>query len=142
MNRTDLVERTLLGQMVFQAALLLAIAGSGQTLKSLDPPVLLPDGTEFKVWEAVPRFSRTHYVDGSNPKAADDNPGTQELPFARINRAAQMLAPGERVIVAAGTYRERICPARGDFPGSGGRTRAAKTTTNLAMAQRAQNEAF
>ncbi len=79
----------------------------------MDPPVLLPDGTEFKTWEAPLRFTRTYYVDGSNPKAADANPGTKERPFATINQAARVLGPGERVIVGAGIYRERICPARG-----------------------------
>jgi hypothetical protein len=96
------------------AALVLAATnGAGQTLKSLDPPVLLPDGTEFRTWEAPLKFRRTYYVDGSDPQAADANPGTKERPFATINQAARMLGPGERVIVAAGIYRERICPARG-----------------------------
>jgi len=98
---------------VLQAALLIAAGGSGQTLKSLEPPVLLPDGTEFKTWEAPSKFSRTYYVGGANPMASDDNPGTQEQPFATINQAAQVVAPGERVLVTAGTYWERICPARG-----------------------------
>jgi hypothetical protein len=82
-------------------------------LKSLDPPVLLPDGTEFKTWEAPLEFSRTYYVDGSDPTASDRNPGSKDLPFATINRAAQVVQPGERVEVAAGVYRERISPARG-----------------------------
>ena len=59
--------------------------------------MLLPDGAEFKTWEAPLDFSRTYYVDGSSPAASDDNPGTRERPFATINRAAQALAPGERV---------------------------------------------
>jgi hypothetical protein len=86
---------------------------AGKGLRSLDPPVLLPDGAEFKTWEAPLDFSRTYYVDGSSPAASDDNPGTRERPFATINRAAQVLAPGERVVVETGVYRERICPARG-----------------------------
>jgi hypothetical protein len=79
----------------------------------LDPPVLLPDGTEFKTWQTPLLFSRAYYVDGSDPKASDTNAGTKESPFASVNRAAQVLAPGERVIVAAGVYRERIRPAQG-----------------------------
>ena len=82
-------------------------------LRSLAPPVRLPDGTEFKTWEAPLRFSRTYYVDSSHPKASDMNPGTKQWPFATINRAAQVLQPGERVVVASGVYRERIKPARG-----------------------------
>jgi alpha-N-arabinofuranosidase len=82
-------------------------------LRSLDPPVVLPDGTEFKTWEQPLRFSKTYYVDSANPKASDQNPGTKAGPFATINHAAQILQPGERVVVAAGIYRERISPARG-----------------------------
>ncbi|MHB1037266.1 MAG: right-handed parallel beta-helix repeat-containing protein [Pirellulales bacterium] len=88
-------------------------AAAAPALKSLDPPVLLPDGTEFKTWETPLAFSRTYYVGGSDPKASDGNPGTKERPFATINRAAQVLEPGQRVVVATGVYRERISPARG-----------------------------
>src|SRR5208282_5456758 len=104
--------RSLPWVMVFPVALFMAAGCFGQVLKSLDPPVLLPDGTEFKTWEAPLTFTRTYYVDGSNPKASDDNLGNEEHPFATVNRAAQVVGPGERVVVAAGIYRERICPAR------------------------------
>ena len=81
--------------------------------KPLAPPVRLPDGSEFKTWEVPPTFSRTYYVNPAHPKADDDNPGTQAAPFRTINRAAEVLEPGGRVMIAAGTYRERVCPARG-----------------------------
>ena len=29
----------------------------------LDPPVLLPDGTEFRTWEDVTEYKRVYYVD-------------------------------------------------------------------------------
>lgn len=106
------MNRPMFGLLVTAWCLAAANCGA-QTLKSLEPPVLLPDGTEFKTWEARTKFARTYYVDGSNPKASDANPGTKGRPFATINRAAQILGPGERVIVAAGIYRERISPARG-----------------------------
>ena len=82
-------------------------------MRSLEPPVLLPDGAEFKTWEQPLRFDRTYHVDGSNPKASDANPGTSDKPFATINRAAEVLQPGERVVVAAGVYREWVRPERG-----------------------------
>ncbi len=82
-------------------------------LASLDPPVLLPDGAEFKSWARPPVYAKTYYVDQAHPQASDQNPGTQEKPFRTINRAAQALQPGERVVVAAGLYRERVRPARG-----------------------------
>src|SRR5579871_2305461 len=73
----------------------------------------LPDGTEFPMWEKPLHFSKTYYVD-ANAKNADDNgPGTQERPFRTINQAAQVLQPGERVVIATGVYREPIRPARG-----------------------------
>jgi len=82
-------------------------------MKSLTPPVLLPDGTEFKTWEATPRFSKTYHVAQKHPKASDANPGTHERPFLTIGRAAAVLQPGERVVVAEGVYREHVKPARG-----------------------------
>jgi len=75
--------------------------------------VLLPDGREFVSWEQALQFTKTYYVDNRNARAADSNPGTNELPFSTINRAAQALQPGERVVIMTGLYRERIDPARG-----------------------------
>jgi len=82
-------------------------------LQSLKPPVHLPDGREFKTWEAPFEFARTCYVDQAATGASDDNPGTKEKPFLTIGRAAAVLQPGERVVVAAGVYRERVTPPRG-----------------------------
>jgi len=82
-------------------------------MRSLDPPVMLPDGAEFKTWEQPLRFQRTYHVDGASPQASDTNPGTIDRPLATINRAAQVLQPGERVVVAAGVYREWVRPERG-----------------------------
>jgi hypothetical protein len=75
--------------------------------------VLLPDGREFVSWEKPLQFTRTYYVDNRNPNAADSNTGTKELPFLTLNRAAQVLQPGERVVIMTGVYRERIDPPRG-----------------------------
>jgi len=80
---------------------------------SLHPPVFLPDGSEFKTWELPLAFTKTYWVDNSNPVSSDDNPGSSEKPFKSINRAAEILQPGERVIVKAGVYRECVKPARG-----------------------------
>jgi hypothetical protein len=83
-------------------------------MRSLTPPVLLPDGSEFKTWEvAEHKFSATLYVDQSHPAASDNNPGTKDRPLKTINRAAQLLQPGERVVVGAGVYRECVRPLRG-----------------------------
>ncbi len=87
--------------------------GNGDEGTSLSPPVLLPDGREFKTWERPLTFTKTYVVDGSHARARDDGPGTAEEPFKTIDRAAQALQPGERVVVAAGVYREWVRPRRG-----------------------------
>jgi hypothetical protein len=73
----------------------------------------LPDGAEFQFWEQPLQFSRTYYVDCNSPKWDDNGPGTKERPFRTINKAAQVLQPGERVVIASGIYRECVRPARG-----------------------------
>lgn len=56
---------------------------------------------------------RTLWVDQRVPAASDGNPGTEAQPFKTINAAAQVAEPGDTVRVRAGTYRERVAPARG-----------------------------
>ena len=73
----------------------------------------LPDGTEFPFWEKPLSFTRTYHVDGRSPRGDDGGPGTLERPFRTLGKAAEVLQPGERVVIAAGTYRECIRPARG-----------------------------
>jgi hypothetical protein len=73
----------------------------------------LPDGTEFPHWEQRLTFTKTYYVDNQSSRADDSGPGTKEQPFRTINQAAQVLQPGERVVIASGTYRECVRPARG-----------------------------
>ena len=89
------------------------LAGESSAARQAGAGVLLPDGREFVSWEQPLRFTKTYYVDNRNPRAADSNPGTKELPFATINKAAQVLQPGERVVILTGVYRERVVPARG-----------------------------
>lgn len=73
----------------------------------------LPDGTEYVSWEKPLTFSKTYHVDNNSASADDNGPGTRERPFRTINKAAQVLQPGERVVIASGTYRECVHPARG-----------------------------
>jgi hypothetical protein len=75
--------------------------------------VRLPDGTDFVFWERPLTFSKTYYVDGSAPNSSDDGPGTRAEPFRTISKAAEILQPGERVVIASGVYRECVRPARG-----------------------------
>ena len=93
---------------------ILCLSGlAGESSAAGQAGVLLPDGREFVSWEQPLRFTKTYYVDNRNPRAADSNPGTKELPFATINKGAQVLQPGERVVIMTGVYRERVVPARG-----------------------------
>ncbi len=73
----------------------------------------LPDGTEYPVWEQPLTFTKTYYVDNNHAKADDNGPGSKGRPFRTIGKAAQLLQPGERVVIASGTYRECVRPARG-----------------------------
>ncbi len=73
----------------------------------------MPDGTQFPMWEKPQHFTKTYYVDDQMKNADDNGPGTKEHPFRTINHAAQVLQPGERVVIAEGVYREVIRPARG-----------------------------
>ncbi|MGD0113868.1 MAG: right-handed parallel beta-helix repeat-containing protein [Armatimonadota bacterium] len=59
----------------------------------------------------------TYYVAQGNAKASDRGPGTAVQPWKTINHAAQVLKPGDTVIVKAGIYREAVQPARSGEPG-------------------------
>lgn len=93
-----------------------AVAGGAEQplpLHPITPPVLLPDGTQFKTWEQSTAHRSTFFVAQQHPQAADNNPGTETRPWKTIGRAAAALEPGDRVIVKQGHYREWIRPARG-----------------------------
>lgn len=73
----------------------------------------LPDGTLFPFWDDKTAYTKVYHVAQRHPRAFDDNPGRETAPFATIGRAAEMLMPGEKVVVHAGVYRECVRPARG-----------------------------
>ncbi|MFO7976084.1 MAG: right-handed parallel beta-helix repeat-containing protein [Candidatus Hydrogenedentota bacterium] len=75
--------------------------------------VAMPAGGHFELWDDATEYTRTYHVARNHPDADNDNPGTAEKPFATINRAADVLQPGERVVVHEGVYRECVRPARG-----------------------------
>jgi hypothetical protein len=91
----------------------ISFLGSFAGLAWAAPDSRLPDGSDFVFWEQPALFSKTYYVDGSARAADDRGPGTRQRPFRTIGKAAAILQPGEQVIIAAGTYRECIRPARG-----------------------------
>jgi hypothetical protein len=73
----------------------------------------LADGTPFPFWDDETAYTKVYHVARRHPRASDENPGTEELPFATIGRAAEILMPGQKVVVHAGLYRECVRPARG-----------------------------
>jgi len=94
---------------------LACLTGFGSTAaqvnyQPLDPPAVMPDGSQFLSWSDQTDYAKTYHVNQRHPRASDDNPGTEALPFRTINRAAQAVAPGERVWIHAGVYREMIEP--------------------------------
>ncbi len=92
---------------------LLAFAWCSAALAATMPSSLLPDGTPFPSWSDQTRYSRTYHASQNHPRASDDNPGTEALPFRTISRAALLLKPGERVLIHAGVYRELVRPRSG-----------------------------
>lgn len=69
---------------------------------------ILPDGTSFQTWEDETVYSKAYYVNQNHSRASDTNPGTLELPFKTIAKAAEVLQPGEKVIISSGIYREMV----------------------------------
>ncbi len=92
----------------------ITLLSHGATLPAATPPValpekvILPDGTFFPFWEDQTVYRKIYHVAGRHPQASDANPGTSEKPFKTINRAAEVLEPGEKVIVHEGIYRECV----------------------------------
>ena len=60
-----------------------------------------------------PLRAATYHVNQASPAAADGNPGAAAKPFQSISAAAAIVDPSDTVLVAPGTYRERVAPAQG-----------------------------
>ncbi len=115
-TRNSSLAAGLIGTLFAFGLLNAAAGGAVGTTAPTEPGgtgVLLPDGREFVSWERPLQFTKTYYVDNGSAKASDSNPGTAELPFLTINKAARVLQPGERVVIMTGVYRELVDPARG-----------------------------
>jgi len=53
-------------------------------------------------------FAKVYYVDIRNPKANDENPGTENLPWKTLKKAGEVAKAGDTVIVKGGIYRETL----------------------------------
>jgi alpha-N-arabinofuranosidase len=62
------------------------------------------------LWKNTTRYAKTYVVDQKHPSASDANPGTESLPLLSINKAAQLVKAGERVLIYSGVYREMVQP--------------------------------
>ena len=81
--------------------------------------VLLPDGRNFDFWEKETVYSSVLYVSQNDPKASDDNDGTEAAPLKTIQAAADRAVPGTRILIGPGEYHECVSPKRGgDGPDS------------------------
>ncbi|MCY3021240.1 MAG: right-handed parallel beta-helix repeat-containing protein [Planctomycetota bacterium] len=101
----------------FAVALLVACAvvsvATAPRVAAGEEQVVLPDGTPFPFWDDHTDYRKTYHVACQDQRASDASPGTQEQPFKTIGRAAEVLQPGEKVVVHAGLYRECVSPKRG-----------------------------
>jgi hypothetical protein len=59
---------------------------------------------------------RSLWVDGNNPKASDENPGTLERPWRTLQRGVRDLEPGDALLIKQGTYRESIVLTKSGTP--------------------------
>ncbi|MFC1538464.1 right-handed parallel beta-helix repeat-containing protein [Candidatus Latescibacterota bacterium] len=97
--------------MCFTGAFFLSLFVYIQGIVTAAPlPVTMPDGNAFAFWENTTQYTHTYYVDQNHPRASDTNPGSPDAPFLTINRAAQVVNAGERVLIRSGVYREKVAP--------------------------------
>jgi hypothetical protein len=73
----------------------------------------LPSNLTFPDWTDETQYTKTYHVNQNHHNASDENSGTREAPFLTISKAAEVLQPGEKVIIHSGVYRESVQPARG-----------------------------
>jgi hypothetical protein len=61
----------------------------------------------------APIFSATYFV---SVDGKDTSPGTKAKPFRTIQRAANVMGPGDTCVIRGGTYRETVQPTRSGQP--------------------------
>lgn len=74
---------------------------------------LLADGTPYIFWGDKTIYTKSYHVSQNNPMASDNNDGSEDHPFKTINHAAQLVKPGEKIIIHSGIYRELVRPLLG-----------------------------
>ncbi|MGH9907025.1 MAG: hypothetical protein ACRD8U_15760, partial [Pyrinomonadaceae bacterium] len=54
--------------------------------------------------------SATRYVNPADPRSVNSGAGAATAPYKTISHAMRQLASGDRLVIAAGTYRETLQP--------------------------------
>ncbi|MCE5215725.1 right-handed parallel beta-helix repeat-containing protein, partial [bacterium] len=67
---------------------------------------------------SLPACARDLIVDPGHPQSSDSNSGSPESPLKTIARSAELVQPGDRVIIKPGLYRESIPLKRSGAPGA------------------------
>lgn len=60
--------------------------------------------------------TKIYYVDQNYPLASDSNPGTKDLPWLTIKKAADTVVEGDTVYIKEGIYHERVIPQNSGSP--------------------------
>jgi hypothetical protein len=81
------------------------MAGVEQLIRAM---VLIPILAACMACATGEAGAATYVVDQAAPGAADANTGTEEKPFKTVQRAADVVKPGDTVFVMAGKYDERV----------------------------------
>lgn len=111
-SREHIIKITL--NRVLLCLLLLSTVGAAAEIhySPVVPQAIMPDGKPFLSWADQTRYTHTYHVNCNHAQASDENPGTEASPFRTINHAAEIVKPGERVVIHAGVYRELVRPLR------------------------------
>jgi hypothetical protein len=85
--------------------LVVSYVGNAQNLNEINRNF---DWNSYKPWENTTVYSKTYVVNRKHPNASDKNQGTENSPLLTINKAAELVKAGERVLIHAGVYREMV----------------------------------
>jgi len=113
LNQSTKYFKSLNSALRFMVATSVFLMFTGNAYMQTKTGYFLPDGTKYQTWEVPVAWTKTYHVDNGHPDASDNNAGTQERPFLTIGKAAEVLKPGERVIIHSGVYREQVRPQNG-----------------------------
>lgn len=86
-------------------------------LKAKNPYGKTKTRSFFVVFSNAPTGT-TYYVDQNHPSAGDDNPGTLDLPWATLGKAAASAAAGDTVYIRSGSYAQQLHITQSGQPGA------------------------